>query len=174
MKRSCKGSLCLAHLERLIDELDTHPDTSRSARFQRAIHAACGLTDPEWAELSKRLKKFKNEIKEVIIPAPTALQVNINKDFETELLEVEETIIRALGLKKLQTRYELEILFLHLLETLRITVLEVGSASDQTKDLTAPQMFELLAEIVLMNRREDLPAIEKIKEILLEWRKYNE
>ena len=40
-------------------------------------------------------------------------------------------------------------------------------------EMTAPEMFKTLAEIVLLNRKQDSDTIEKIKSILQEWSSKN-
>ena len=124
-KRSCKGSNCIAYLENLIDEIDPHQDLTRSGKFNRAIEKSKNNKSDDWIRLSKELKRFKNKIPSDII-APTALQVKVEEELVGTLEGVEDVIRKALGLTTLQTRYEIEILWLNYLNVLKAEVLNVG------------------------------------------------
>ncbi len=171
LKKSCKGSKCLAYEEKLIDELDPHQDTSRAGKFNRAIEKAKDLSDEEWMKMSKELKKFKNDSSLLIgdISVPTAMQVKIDENLEGDLLVIEDNIKRALNLITLQTRYEFEILWLNYLNCLKKDAMGVGDAKSKDEDLTGPDMIKRLVQILLLNREADKEVIEKIKTILLEW-----
>ncbi len=171
VKKSCKGSSCLAYCEQLIKELDPHQDLSRPAIFNRAIEKAKAITEQEWIELSVQLKKFKNNVPKDI-NAPTAIQMRVDDALTDDLVMIENKIITALNLRTLQTRYEVEILEYQYLEVLKKDVLIVGEKNElpSETDLNGPEMVKRLVEILLLNRESDIEAIEKIKTILLEWK----
>jgi len=171
LKKSCKGSKCLAYEEKLIDEIDPHQDNSRPGKFNRAIERAKNLSDADWVKLSKELKKFKNDVASLKeeISVPTAMQVKIEENLESDLLVIENNIKRALDLSTLQTRYEFEILWLNYYNFLKINVMNVGESNPKDEDLTAPDMVKKLVQILILNRDTDRHVIEKIKTILLEW-----
>lgn len=171
VKKSCKGSSCLAYCEQLIKELDPHQDLSRPAIFNRAIEKAKAITEQEWIELSVQLKKFKNNVPKDI-NAPTAIQMRVDDALTDDLVMIENKIITALNLRTLQTRYEVEILEYQYLEVLKKDVLIVGEKNElpSETDLNGPEMVKRLVEILLLNRESDKKAIEKIKTILLEWK----
>lgn len=170
LKKSCKGSECIAYCEQLIDEIDPHQDLSRPGKFNRAIAKAKTNSIEDWASRAKGLKRFKNNIPEGV-SVPTALQMKVEDTLVSDLLVVEETIKEALNLSTLQTRYEVEILEFNYLEVLKKEVLEVGEAKDgECTDLNGPEMVKILVQILLLNRDSDMAVIEKVKEALLEWR----
>lgn len=171
VKKSCKGSSCLAYCEQLIKELDPHQDLSRPVIFNRAIEKAKAITEQEWIELSVQLKKFKNNVPKDI-NAPTAIQMRVHDALTDDLVMIENKIITALNLRTLQTRYEVEILEYQYLEVLKKDVLIVGEKNElpSETDLNGPEMVKRLVEILLLNRESDIEAIEKIKTILLEWK----
>lgn len=169
LKKSCKGSSCLAYEERLIDEIDPHQDTSRAGKFNRAIEQAKFLTITDCKKLSKQLKKFKNGIPSDI-SVPTAMQVKVDESLEKNLLEIEELLKEALDLTNLQTRYEFEILWLNYLNYLKLEVMNVGDSNKNIKEnLTGPDMVKRLVQILMLNRETDKVVIEKVKLALLEW-----
>ena len=170
LKKSCKGSECIAYCEQLIDEIDPHQDLSRPGKFNRAIAKAKTNSIEDWALRAKGLKRFKNNIPEGV-SVPTALQMKVEDTLVSDLLVVEETIKEALNLSTLQTRYEVEILEFNYLEVLKKEVLEVGeSKNGGSTDLNGPEMVKILVQILLLNRDSDKAVIEKVKEALLEWR----
>lgn len=172
VKKSCKGSSCLAYCEQLIKELDPHQDLSRPAIFNRSIEKAKLKTEEDWSKLSVQLKKFKNNDIPKDINAPTAIQMRVDDALTDDLVMIENKIITALNLRTLQTRYEVEILEYQYLEALKKDVLIVGEKNElpSETDLNGPEMVKRLVEILLLNRESDKKAIEKIKTILLEWK----
>lgn len=171
IKKSCKGSKCLAYEEKLIDEIDPHQE-SRSGKFNRAIEKAIGLSDEELKKSAKELKIFKNSLESLLnndISGPTAMQVKVDDEtLENDLLIVETSIKRALDLRVLQTRYEIELLWFIYLNHLKKDVLSVGERNLK-KDLTGPEMVQILVTILMLNRESDKKVIEKVKNALLEW-----
>ena len=171
VQRSCKGSPCIAYLEKLIDEIDPHPDLSRSGKFNRAIEKAKNIhTATDWEKLSRQLKKFKTSLPEGIV-APTALQVKVADGLVGELENIENEMMHSLGLNRLQTRLEFEILWFNYLEMLKIDVLSVGETNEEESiDMNGPEMVKRLVQILLLNRESDKEVIEKVKSALMEWR----
>lgn len=175
MNKSCKGSKCLAVLEQYINEIDTNQDTSRHAKFNRAIRCSQNLKEEDWRNLSVKLKKMKNEICNDNIEIPTALQVRIDNGLEDVLARIEKRIIKALNLKKLQTRYELEILWLSYFEHLKKEIINTKIESTTSKqEMTYAQMMETITQMMLLNRKtKEIPYLIRIREILTEWKEQN-
>lgn len=168
-KKSCKGNACIAYEEILIKEIDPSQDTSRSGIFNRAIKSAINITDEEWDSLRKELKLFKNHLPKGI-NVPTVLQVKVSEELENDLMVIESNIKRVLELSVFQTRYEMELLLFNYLEYLKAEVMNVGEKKNITEmDLSGPDMVKRLVQMLLLNREADKNAIEKIKNILLEW-----
>lgn len=170
LKKSCKGSLALAYLLQSIAEVDPHQDTTRSGILNRAIEKAESLSDAQWQEGSRGLRKLKNRLTEDI-PVPTAMQMTVEERLEQPLAVVEENMMRALELTHLQTRFEMEILlYMYLQEIQRVDALRAGEKKQaQTADLSGPQMVERLVRILMLNRKADGEILSKIKKLLLEW-----
>ena len=80
---------------------------------------------------------------------------------------------RALKLSKPQTRFLIEILFLHYLNCLKKDTMIVGD-KENLSDLTGPEMAKILFEILLLDREQDKDTIQNMKELLLKWRNNNE
>ena len=170
IKKSWKSNECHAGLEYFIDELDPHPDASRSGKVNRAIVKAINLSDGDWKKLNKELKLFKkNELSQIDVPIPTAMQVKIEEDLENDLEVIEENIKRALELKTLQTQYEIQLLWLNYLNCLKEESMNVGESKPKEEDLTGPDIVKKIVKIMLLNRDKDKDVLEKIKNILLEW-----
>lgn len=170
IKKSWKSNKCHAALEYLIDELDRHPDTSRPGKVNRAIVKAKNLSDEEWRKLSKELKLFKNnELSQIDVQTPTAMQVKIEEDLESDLGIIQENIKRALELQTLQTQYEIQLLWLNYLNCLKEESMNVGESKPKEEDLTGPDIVKKIVKIMLLNRDKDKDVLEKIKNILLEW-----
>lgn len=170
MKRSWKSNECHAGLEYLIDELDPHLDTSRSGKVNRAIIKAKNLSDDDWTKLTKELKLFKkNELSKMDIQTPTAMQVKIEEELESDLGIIEENIKRALELKTLQTQFEIQLLWLNYLNCLKEESMNVGESRPKEDNLAGPDIVKRIVQIILLNRNKDKEVIEKIKNILLEW-----
>ncbi|MFZ1758290.1 MAG: hypothetical protein WAV75_03365 [Streptococcus suis] len=170
MKKSWKSNECHAGLEYFIDELDPHPDASRSGKVNRAIVKAKNLSDGDWEKLNKELKLFKkNELSQIDVPIPTAMQVKIEEGLENDLEVIEENIKRALELQTLQTQYEIQLLWLNYLNCLKEETMNVGENKCKDENLTGPDLVKKLVQIILLNREKDKKVIEKIKNILLEW-----
>ncbi len=168
IKKSCKGSACIALLEKQIDEIAIQALT-RNEKTNRAIAKAQNLTFKELKQKSIELRTYKSRIPDDI-SYPTALQVTIDEELEENLKKFEENLKNALELRTLQTRYEIEILWLIYLSELKKDVMIVGKPALREEDeLTAPEMVKRLVEIILMNREQDKDVIDKIKSALREW-----
>lgn len=177
VKRSCRGSRALTRLEQIIAARDLHPDVSRSEKFTRAIKKAEDLTDAGWNETLKDLKKFQNRLSADTPIIPSALQLQITD--EAALETVENNIKRALGLRILQTRLEVELILLCYVKTLddklneeagEITSLSSASQIASPDTITDSEMFAYLAELLLSNGENKRNTVDSIKHILIEWR----
>lgn len=164
--KSCVGSPCLAYEEKLINEIDLN-NYSRSIRFNDAIEEAKLLTDEEWEDLRSELNELKRKLPSDI-DVPQSFKVRIEDDMEEAYLEVEKKLKKALNLSRPQTRFVIEILFLHYLNCLKKNTMIVGN-KQSFSDLTGPEMAQRLVQILLLNRAQDRDTIESIKRILLQW-----
>lgn len=168
IKKSCKGSSCIGHLEERINEIDYNSDTSRNGKFNRAIVKAQNCTLDELRKFSKELKSFKNSIPDGV-SFPTALQVAVDEELDQALIDVEKKIMIALNLKTLQTKYEVELLWFIYLCELQKDVMHVGKPKRIAEDLTGPEMVKILVEVLMLNRDKDKEVIEAVKSALLKW-----
>jgi len=170
IKKSWKSNDCHAGLEYFIDEIDPHQDTSRSGKVNRAIIKAKNLSDDDWRKLTKELKLFKkNELSQIDVQAPTAMQVKIEEELENDLVIIENNIKRALELTTLQTQFEIQLLWLNYLNCLKEDTMNVGESKPEDQNLTGPDIVKRIVQIILLDREKDKKVIEKIKNILLEW-----
>ena len=168
LKKSCKGSTCIAKLEKDIDEIAIHQGLTRNDKTNGGVAKAQNLTRKELKQMSIDLKDYKSRVPNTM-SYPTALQVVIDENLEGALKDVEENIKCALDLRKLQTRYEIELLWFIYLKELEKDVMLVGEDSDEENDLTGPEMVKKLVEILMLNREQDTGVINAIKSALLEW-----
>lgn len=168
LKKSCKGSACIAQLEKDIDEIAIHQGLTRNDKTNGGVAKAQNLTSEELKQKAIELKGYKSEVPNTI-SYPTALQVVIDENLEGALGDVEKNIKLALDLRTLQTRYEIELLWFIYLSELKKDVMLVGE-DDEENDLTGPEMVKKLVEILMLNREQDRDVINAIKRALLEWK----
>ena len=88
------------------------------------------------------LKLFKkNELPQIDVQAPTAMQVKIEEELESDLEIIEENIKRALELKTLRMQFEIQLLWLNYLNCLKEEMMNVGESSKpKDKNLTGPDI----------------------------------
>ena len=72
-------------------------------------------------------------------------------------------------LKRLQTPYIMQLLWMNYLRDLKKKRMNVGKPTGNEVNLTGPDMVKRLVEILLLNRESDKDIIETIKTALLEW-----
>lgn len=175
LKKSCKGSPCLALLEKEIDE-NSHQRLTRNEKIKEALLKAQSLDPDELKQRAIELKEYKKGLPDDIA-YPTAMQVTVEEDFEKVLLEFEENLKNALSLRVLRTKYEIEILLFIYLGELPKDAMLVGkrvSLSRKEEELTGPEMVKLLVELILLDRQRDENVIRQIKSILLEWKRLSD
>ncbi|NLM19028.1 MAG: hypothetical protein GX217_03270 [Clostridiaceae bacterium] len=162
-------------LERLIKEVDPSQDTSRSSFTCRALEYSVNVDN--WFEIKNELDVLK-DITDIDIPK----SMNIRLDERAMMLlndkvrpQMEQQLKNAGVIKKvLQNRYMLQLLWFHYLKVMKEKAFDVGAKKSIMADkITAPDMFKILAEIVLLNREEDIDTIEKLKTIFSDWRNKN-
>lgn len=163
-------------LERLIKEVDSSQDFSRSSFTCRALEYSVDVGN--WIEIKHELD-FLKDITDIDIPT----SMNIRLDERAVMLlndkvrpQMEQQLKNAGVIKKvLQNQYMLQLLWLRYLKVVKEKALDVGEEKSTMADkITAPDMFKVLAEIVLLNREEDAETIEKMKIILAGWRNKND
>lgn len=165
---SWKSNAKHAILEYLIKEIDSSQDLSRSGITNRAIVVAKDTPKEKWPEVAEKLPKLP---KREDILVPTAMQAKPDNENEESLRKIESNIKNSLGLKTLQTQYEIQLLWINYLEWLKIKAMSVGNENYEREDLSGPDMVKRLVQILLLNRESDVPTLEKVKAVLLEWRK---
>ena len=170
LKRSCKGSPCLAFLEQQIDEIAVSK-LSRSEKTNQAVLKVLNLSEEEILQKSIQLRKYKSKIPDGL-NYPTALQVMLDQELAKVLDEAENKLKRALDLHALQSRYELELLWFIYLGEIKKDVMHVGDkiTIKEKEDLTGPEMVKCLVEMLMLNREEDKDIINRVKGVLLEWK----
>ena len=72
-------------------------------------------------------------------------------------------------LKRLQTPYFMQLLWMNYLNELKKRKMAVGKTISDSVDLSGPDMVKRLVQILLLNREADKEVIEKVKNALLEW-----
>lgn len=147
----------------MIDEIDKHPDRSRSGKINRAISKATNLSEQEWLELNDELYHFKmNFLSKTNPHVPSAMQITIDYELKEDLKLIEENIIRALGLKVLHTQYVIQLLFYFYYKDLKKEVLSVSdNTNSKTSNISGPEMVKRLVQILLLNRERDQAIIKK-------------
>ena len=83
----------------------------------------------------------------------------------------EKNTKNALELIRLQSGFELELVLLIVLDTLKSKAMLVGETEckEETEDLTGPEMVKKLVELLMLNREKDKEIIEEVKSALLKW-----
>ena len=143
-----KSSWKHAVLEYQIKEIDTNQDLSRSAITNRAIDAARNVED--WGKVKDDLALLKR----MDISIATSMQAKPDEERD---------------LKRLQTPYFMQLLWMNYLNELKKRKMAVGKTISDSVDLSGPDMVKRLVQILLLNREADNEVIEKVKNALLEW-----
>ena len=160
---SWKSNVKHAVLEHLIKEIDSAQDMSRAGITNRAIKEAEELPMDCWVEIAKEIPNLPK----LDISVPTGMQIRVDSELEEKLSQVEANIKKALDLERLQTQYEIQLLWLNYLKKLKLKAMNVGV--EKKNDLTGPDMVKKLVQILLLNREADKEIIEKIKALLINW-----
>lgn len=78
-------------------------------------------------------------------------------------------------LKRLKKQFFVLLIWQNYYDYLKDETLKVGEKSESSTDseMSAPDMFKTLAEIIMLNREQDSSTIAEIKEILQQWKDKN-
>ena len=163
-----KSSWKHAVLEYQIKEIDTNQDLSRSAITNRAIDAARNVED--WGKVKDDLALLKR----MDISIATSMQAKPDEERAEKVREIRKKMILDLknvipDLKRLQTPYFMQLLWMNYLNELKKRKMAVGKTISDSVDLSGPDMVKRLVQILLLNREADKEVIEKVKNALLEW-----
>lgn len=148
-----------------IKELDiNNPDMSRNAIVERAIDAVAD--DTNWKDIQSLLPSIKgvNDL-----DVPISMQARITSPRDEKLREIIPKIMKDLDIKRVKTVYLMKLLLLNYRECLKKDIVHVGNKKT-LEEMSGPDMVRTLVEMILLNRKTDLDAIESIKKILLDWR----
>ena len=160
-----KSNIKHATLEYLIKEIDPSQDVSRPGITNRAIVVAKDTKKETWLKVMEELPKLPK----LEIPIPTAMQVKPDDENEEALKKIEDDIKDVLGLRILQTQYEIQLLWMNYLDWLKVKAMNVGEEKNAENDLSGPEMIKRFVQILMLNREIDAPIIETIKNALLKW-----
>jgi hypothetical protein len=151
-------------LEKAIKELDTNQDITRTGITERSI--SCGILVENWVTVVETLRAY-NEFSEK--PLQNNFQIKLSEVNKENLKIITKKITAQLGITKIHTQYLMQILWANYLLFLKSKVKSVAAAYNNTTDLRIPEMFRILAEIVMLNRESDQETIKIIKNALIEW-----
>lgn len=155
-------------LETKIKEMDTSQDITRGAIINRAIQ--CADTVDDWKKVQTKLSSIKSN--RANISNNTSMQTNLDETTKLIVDNIKKQIIEDLDLTVLQQQYFLQlVLMCYLME---ISQHLSGVEETLHSELSVPDMFKLMAELMLSQRNEDKNVIEEIKRILIEWRNSDE
>ncbi len=152
-------------LEYLIKILDSSPDTSRSAIFEREVRAAQGVDN--WKEIQEKLLNLEKQEAAALF---TGMQVKYSEEISCILEEVKEDIRNQCNLHILQTQYMVQLLHRNYLETLeqKRLFLKTESRENASDNISLPEMLKIFAEMMLKDK--DCDALKQIRKILVDWR----
>lgn len=170
IKRSCKGSGCIGYLKAEIDEIEIQHGNTWNDYFKLGIQIGWNYTLEDLQKKGQKLKQLKRKIP-ADVKFPTAIQVCLEDELSDAVDEFEENTKEALGLARLQSRLEFELILFIYLDYLRSQVMLVGDTEESKKaeDLSGPEMVKRLVEILMLNREKDKEVIEEVKAALLKW-----
>ncbi len=168
IKRSCKGNPCIGFLKAEIDEI--RPELTWNDCFLIGVQTSREFTMEDYQKKCEELKHIKRSIS-TDVKHPTAIQVSVNDTYADEVDRFEKNTKNALELIRLQSGFELELVLLIVLDTLKSKAMLVGETEckEETEDLTGPEMVKKLVELLMLNREKDKEIIEEVKSALLKW-----
>ena len=113
-------------------------------------------------------------LKRMDISIATSMQAKPDEERAEKVREIRKKMFLDLknvipDLKRLQTPYFMQLLWMNYLNELKKRKMAVGKTISDSVDLSGPDMVKRLVQILLLNREADNEVIEKVKNALLEW-----
>ena len=170
IRKSCKGSPCLAYLEAEIDKLTVFQNLSRNDKTNMAIEKSEKYSHSDLMKTLKDLKSFKSKVP-AEIKVPPALMIFIDEDLEDEVKTFESKLTEKNEIKIIQTRLEIELLWFILLIELRkdaAKIEETDASASVSEDITLPELSAIFTEMMLYDK--DSEEMKEIRKILVNWR----
>lgn len=170
IRKSCKGSPCLAYLEAEIDKLTVFQNLSRNDKTNMGLEKSKDYSHGDLMKMLKELKSFKSKIP-ADIKIPAALMIFIDEDLEDEVKNFERKLTEGNELKIIQTRLEIELLWFILLTELKknaVKIEEKNTSVPVSEDITLPELSAIFTEMMLYDKDSD--AMKEIRKILVNWR----
>ena len=163
---SWKPDLFLVCIEGQVRGLDTEQDQSRNGLYTRAISQ--GEKTRDWKRVQAELSGI--EVWESAIPS--SMQVMLDRETEEKLDIIIARIKKELDLERLKTTYMFKLILLNYRDSLRQKAMEaaIGKDGGPAGQMDGPEMVAALTRLLLLNRREDGPILEELRQILLKWR----
>lgn len=161
-------------LEKKIGELTS---LSRSEFANLAFSVAKSITNDEiWLKLFNEVSELP---KSGDLPVPSAIQIRLDtqamNDYNSLYKNAHQALCKHNKLKRLRKQFFVLLIWQNYYDYLKEETLKVGEKSESSTDseMSAPDMFKTLAEIIMLNREQDSRTIAEIKEILQRWKDKN-
>lgn len=162
-------------LEKRIEELTP---LSRSEFANLAFTVAASINDDEtWLRLFDEVSELP---KTGNLSIPSAIQIRLDDQtmnyYNLLYINAHQALYKHHKLKHLRKQFFVLLIWQNYYDYLKEKSLNVGKNSEtsiKNPEMSAPDMFKTLAEIILLNREQDSGTIAEIKEILQQWKDKN-
>lgn len=161
-------------LEKKIGELSP---LSRSEFANLAFKVAASINDDKiWLRLFEEVASLP---KTGDLPVPSAIQIRLDEQamnyYNLLYINAHQALYKHHKLKHLRKQFFVLLIWQNYYNYLKEESLNVGKTSETsiTSEMSAPDMFHILAEIVLLNRAQECETIAEIKAILQRWKDKN-
>ena len=162
-------------LEQKIKELTP---MSRSEFTSIALGVAAQTKDEQWEKIFEEVSVLPKSGEDLSVPNAMQLRLDpSNKRIFYGLWQkIHEILSESHKLSRLKKQVYILLIWQNYYDYLKEESLNVGKTGETsiTSEMSAPEMFKTLAEIVLLNRKnEDSETIAEIKAILQQWKDKN-
>lgn len=170
MAESIKTLYSHVVLENKIRELTP---LSRSKFTEVGLSIAENIEDNEWVKIFDEISELP---KSGDLPVPNSMQLRLDdqstKTFNSLWAKVRRILKENHRLSTLRKQVFTLLVWQGYYDYLKKESMNVGKEENTPAlhEMTAPEMFKTLAEIVLLNREQDRSTIINIKELLVEWK----
>ena len=162
-------------LEKKIGELTP---LSRPEFANLAFKIAVSINDDEtWLRLFDEVSELP---KTGDLSVPSAIQIRLDEQamnyYNLLYINAHQALYKHHKLKHLRKQFFVLLIWQNYYDYLKKESLNVGKNSKTSikySEMSAPDMFKTLAEIILLNREQDSRTIAEIKEILQQWKDRN-
>lgn len=162
-------------LEQKIKELTP---MSRSEFTSIALGVAAQTKDERWEKIFEEVSVLPKSGEELSVPNAMQLRLeSSNKQLFYGLWQkIHDILSESHKLSRLKKQVYILLIWQNYYDYLKQESLNVGKNSEisiKNSEMSAPEMFKVLAEIVLLNRAQDSRTIADIKRILQQWKDKN-